>query len=198
MLSGVNENQLAVSEIGVSYPDATFGKESRFGNPFTFVLRDVLQWDKTLEESVHRMKTTKRTCNLILGVGDGKSEFRSFQYGHSVCNVVGDDNPLPKTEWHPAIEDAVYYGMDWNCPPFHERLHELLTNYYGNITAELTVRKIVPGLNSGNLQIAIYDLTHEKIYFSYGTKTQTGHHLNAYERPFISLDLKKIFGHKNQ
>lgn len=73
VFSGVNEHQLGVSEIGVSYPDATFGKESRFGNPFVFVLRDVLQWDKTLDESINRMKTTKRTCNLILGVGDGKS-----------------------------------------------------------------------------------------------------------------------------
>lgn len=45
VLSGVNEHKMAVSEIGVSYPDSTFGKESRFGNPFTFVLRDVLQWD---------------------------------------------------------------------------------------------------------------------------------------------------------
>lgn len=135
VLSGVNENQLAVSEIGVSYPDDTFGKESRFGNPFTFVLRDVLQWDKTLNESVHRMQTTKRTCNLILGVGDGKSEFRSFQYSHSVCNVIGDTNALPKADWHPAIENAVYYGMDWGCPAFHERLHEMLIKNYGNITA---------------------------------------------------------------
>ncbi len=119
VLSGVNEHQLAVSEIGVSYPDTTFGKESRFGNPFTFVLRDVLQWDKTLNESVHRMQTTKRTCNLILGVGDGKSEFRSFQYSHSVCNVIADTNPLPQADWHPPIENAVYYGMDWNCPAFH-------------------------------------------------------------------------------
>ena len=144
------------------------------------------------------MKTTKRTCNLILGVGDGKSEFRSFQYSHSVCNVIGDDNPLPKADWHAAIEDAVYYGMDWNCPPFHERLHELLVKYHGNITAELTVRKIIPGLNSGNLQIAIYDLSYEKIYFAYGIRDEKGHAVNAYRRPFLSLDLKQVFGHKNE
>lgn len=124
-----------MSEIGVSFPDTTFGKESRFGNPFTFVLRDVLQWDSTLEESIKRMKTTKRTCNLILGVGDGKGEFRSFQYSHSVCNVIGDTNPLPVADWHQPIEHAVYYGMDWLCPPFHERLNELLNKYHGEISA---------------------------------------------------------------
>ncbi len=33
---------MAISEIGVSYPDNTFGKESRIGNPFTYVLRDII------------------------------------------------------------------------------------------------------------------------------------------------------------
>lgn len=87
------------------FNDDTFGKESRFGNPFTFVLRDVLQWDKNLNESISRLKSTKRTCNLILGVGDGNSNsFRGFQYSHSVLNVVNDTHPQPKNDtWHPAL-----------------------------------------------------------------------------------------------
>ena len=36
---------MAISEIGVSFPDDTFGKESRQGTPFTYLLRDVLQFD---------------------------------------------------------------------------------------------------------------------------------------------------------
>lgn len=143
------------------------------------------------------MQTTKRTCNLILGVGDGKSEFRSFQYSHSVCNVIGDTNPLPKADWHPQLNHTVYYGMDWNCPPFHLRIHELLEKYHGQITAELAIRTIVPGTNTGNLQIAVYDLTHEKVYFSYGN-IENGHIIDAYKRPFIQLDLKSLFAHKLQ
>ena len=123
VLSGVNQHKMVVSEIGVTFPDKSFGRESRFGNPFTFVLRDVLQWDKNIEESIHRMKTTQRTCNLILGVGDGnKGYFRGFQYSHSTLNVVDDHKPLPNNStWHPAIPEVVYWGMDWNCPPFHSR-----------------------------------------------------------------------------
>lgn len=56
VISGINENHLAVSEIGISYPDETFGKESRIGNPFTYLLRDVLQYDTNLDESIKRMK----------------------------------------------------------------------------------------------------------------------------------------------
>ncbi len=32
---GVSSEKLAISEIGVSFPDDTFGEESRFGIPFT-------------------------------------------------------------------------------------------------------------------------------------------------------------------
>lgn len=51
------------------------------------------------------MNKTRRTCNLILGVGDGKAgHFRGFQYGHSVFNVVADTNLLPTNEtWHKPI-----------------------------------------------------------------------------------------------
>ena len=34
-ITGISSYQLAISEIGVSFPDDTFGKESRFGTPFT-------------------------------------------------------------------------------------------------------------------------------------------------------------------
>ena len=71
-LTGVSDKQLGISEIGVSFPDATFGKQSRVGIPFLFVLRDILHSDSTLEEAVSRLQNAHRTCDLILGVGDGK------------------------------------------------------------------------------------------------------------------------------
>ena len=67
-LTGMNDQQMAISEIGASYADETFGFESRKGIPFTYILRDVLQWDKSLEDSKKRMKEADRTCNLILGL----------------------------------------------------------------------------------------------------------------------------------
>ena len=66
-LPGMNDQQMAISEIGASYADETFGHESRRGIPFTYILRDVLQFDKSLEDSKKRMKEASRTCNLILG-----------------------------------------------------------------------------------------------------------------------------------
>jgi isopenicillin-N N-acyltransferase-like protein len=92
-LTGVSDKQVGISEIGVSYvfivklstiadvqqtihtrsyPDGSFGAQSRFGVPFIFLLRDILQFDKTLDNAISRMASTRRTCDLILGVGDAK------------------------------------------------------------------------------------------------------------------------------
>lgn len=111
-LSGQSSSQLAISEIGVSFPDATFGKESRVGIPFTFLLRDILQFDSSVDDSIKRIQDATRTCDLILGVGDGGHEtFRGFQYSHSVANVVNDTGLIPANDtWHPQIENVVYWG----------------------------------------------------------------------------------------
>ncbi|XP_041374954.1 protein dcd1B-like [Gigantopelta aegis] len=71
-ITGMNSKKMAISEIGVSFPDDTFGDESRFGIPFTNILRDILNYDNTLDDSISRIANAKRTCDLILGVGDGK------------------------------------------------------------------------------------------------------------------------------
>ena len=71
-ITGMSSNQMAISEIGVAFPDATFGNMSRIGVPFTFLLRDILQFDDSLESALKRITNANRTCDLILGVGDGK------------------------------------------------------------------------------------------------------------------------------
>jgi hypothetical protein len=55
----------------------------------------------------------------------------------------------------------------------------MLEKYHGQITAENTIRYILPGLNSGNLQVAIYDLSNEWVYVSYGNIVD-GKKKNAY------------------
>ena len=44
----------------------------------------VRKLEKSLDDSKFRMENANRTCNLILGVGDGKNEiFNSVRYSHS-------------------------------------------------------------------------------------------------------------------
>ncbi|XP_065920263.1 protein dcd1B-like isoform X2 [Dysidea avara] len=111
-ITGMSSVQMAISEIGVSFPDDTFGHESRFGVPFTYLLRDILQFDNTLTDSMTRMTNAHRTCNLILGVGDGKMDsFRGVEYSASVANYFTPENLQPTADWHPRIPGIVYWGM---------------------------------------------------------------------------------------
>lgn len=62
------------------YPDS-FGQgnppetppEKVKGEPWAFVLRDVMKYENTLDDAITRIEESNRTCNLIIGIGDGKS-----------------------------------------------------------------------------------------------------------------------------
>jgi len=194
-LTGVSETQLGISEIGVGYPDSTFGSESRFGVPFIFLLREILQFDYTLDDAINRMINHRRTCNLILGVGDGKSSsFRGMQYSYSVLNVFDDMNMRPNNgTWHPKVPDVVYWGMDWDCPSFNYVLSGQIKKYYGQITPELAIRELTPIEKSGDDHLAYYDLTDMELFVSFAGTHTSGGPAPAYARQFSKFDLRALF-----
>jgi hypothetical protein len=57
----------------------------------------------------------------------------------------------PVYDWHPRMENVVYYGMDWLCPGYTKVLSEQLTLHHGNITAENAISDIVAYTQTGNL-----------------------------------------------
>ncbi|XP_065920265.1 protein dcd1B-like isoform X4 [Dysidea avara] len=193
-ITGMSSVQMAISEIGVSFPDDTFGHESRFGVPFTYLLRDILQFDNTLTDSMTRMTNAHRTCNLILGVGDGKMDsFRGVEYSASVANYFTPENLQPTADWHPRIPGIVYWGMDWLCPGYSSVLAKQLDNYHGQLTPDVTIHDILPVVQSGDLHIAVYDLQNELMYVSNArADKETGPDM-AYDRPFVELDMKTLF-----
>lgn len=198
-LTGMSDKQMAISEIGVSFPDDTFGKESRLGTPFIFLLRDILHEDHTLDETIDRMKSAKRTCDLILGAGDGKAGagegkgFRSFQYSASTLNVIDDSNLLPVADWHQPIDNIVYHGMDWVCPGVSQTLHDQLKKNYGNLTAELAIRDVTAVEQSGDTHLAYYDLKNMNMYVSFARQSYLEGPVNGYDRQFTRLDLTSVF-----
>ena len=201
-ITGMSEKRTAISEIGVSFPDATFGKESRFGVPFTFLLRDILQFDDTLDDAISHINGSARTCDLILGVGDGKVDtsagaapFRGVQYSHSVANFFDDQDMMPRNDtWHARIKGMVYYGMDWLCPNFSVVLHRQLAKLRGSLDVASTVKEVVPIVQTGDLHIAVYDLTDNMMYVANARgRGETGPKM-AYDRQFIGLNMTSLFG----
>lgn len=193
-ITGFNSKQMAISEIGVSFPDASFKSESRFGIPFTYILRDVLQFDSSLDDAMHRMQYAHRTCNLILGVGDGKiSQFRGIQYSASVANFYNDTDMEPTASWHPKIQDVVYYGMDWLCPGFSEVLARQITKHHGNLSPDVIIRDVVSIEQSGSLHIAVYDLTNNQVFIANARGTGESGPLDAFDRTFVKLNATALF-----
>jgi len=193
-ITGMSSQRMAISEIGVSFPDETFGKESRFGIPFTFILRDILQFDNTLNDSINRISNADRTCDLILGVGDGKDRsFRGIQYSASVANFYTDTDMMPVADWHPKINDTVYYGMDWLCPGYSEVLARQLSKYHGQLTPEIVASQVVPIVQTGNVLVAVYDLTQNMALLSNARASYESGPLNAYDRQFVQLNMTQLF-----
>lgn len=72
--------------------------------------------------------------------------------------------------------------MDWNCPAFNEVLGKQLTKHHGNITVKNTIRDVVSIVQTGNLQVAVYDLTKNLAYLSNAKSSYESGPQYAYER----------------
>jgi hypothetical protein len=199
-LSGQSSAQMSIHEIGVAFPDSTFGEESFQGTPFTYLLRDILQFDNGYQDTVTRITTANRTCDLILGAGDGKAAtFRAFEYSASVANVFDDTNMMPWNDtadtWHPRMDSIVYYGMDWLCPGYTLALAGQLQMYYGQLTPDVTISNILPLVQTGDTHSVVYDLTGQMMYVSfYATdNSSVPNPPNAYDRQFTMLDMNAMW-----
>lgn len=160
-----------------------------------FLLRDILQYDLTIDDAINRMTNAKRTCDLILGVGDGKMNmFRAFQYSSSVLKIQDDRNQMPlNSTWHPRIPNMVYYGMDWICPGYNLVLSKLLQQYYGKLTPEVGYQYITAMEQSGDSHLAWYDLTNMQIWVSFAAPHASTGPAAAYARQFAKFDVNALF-----
>ena len=72
-------------------------------------------------------------------------------------------------------------------------LYTQLTKVYGKISAANTITDIVPIVQTGDLHIALYDLSKMIMHISVARRDgQTGPQM-AYDRTFMELDMNTIF-----
>jgi len=205
VLTGFSDQQLAISEIGVAFPDLSFGQgmvpdtppEKAHGEPWMYILRDVLQYEDSLTGAQNRISNANRTCNLIIGVGDGEmGKANGVQFSGYVANFYEDYNLLPVNEtWHLPIENVVYNGMDWLCPGYNQVLGDQLRKFHGSIDEMVTIKNILPTTQTGSLHIAVYDLTEQNMHVSFSRSgaADVSEPFNAYERQYTRLRMKDLF-----
>jgi len=193
-LTGMSSTKMGISEIGIYFTDDTFGDESMSGLPFIFVERYILQYCETLDDALSFIANVHRTVHLVLAVADGKlGTARMIQYSHSRVNFFDDQNLQPLADWHPRIPDAVYLGMDWLCPSRQYRLYQQIIKQYGQITAESSIQNITSVAKTGELHVAVYDLTDSILYVANARATNETGPLEAYQRQFVKIDLNVEF-----
>ena len=201
-ISGISSARIAISEIGDDYDKAndTFdfdydkANDTFDGQPFMYMLREILQFDQTLQAALDRVRKTPRTTSIMYGIGDGKlGEVRSLQTSRTLCNVYHPGNLEPLTQTHPRIADIVYHGMSWDVPKYDKALHDKLVEHYGRINAKVTIEDILPSVGTGNLQAVVYDLTALRIWVANARAAGEQGPLNAYERSFVEIDMKQVF-----
>jgi len=178
VVSGMNYDGLAVSEIGESFDKA---HQTMAAEPMPFVLRDVLQYGTTLKQAVAIISGAYRTSSFLYCVGDAKiPEARSFKTSPTVCEVYSDS-----TSPNPFLEDVVYFSMGvsshWNAD-----VYNFLRPFHGNIDAE-TGKKLMQTLGTGSLHAVVYDPAHLKIWVANAGVDQTP----AYKRVFVEYDLSR-------
>ena len=150
------------------------------------------------------MNNTRRTCDLILGVGCGQEgddgTFRGYEYSYSTLNVYNWNNLEPYNasadpQWHPRIKDIIYWGMDWLCPNYDIVLSNQLIKYYGNINVDNAISNIIAQTQTGNLHIAIYDYYQDAVFISFHARSDQDSVTlkNAYDRPYVKFDLNSLF-----
>lgn len=162
VISGMNEQKLAVSEIGDNFgPD----NETLDGEPMPLLLREVLQYCDTLDQATTLIQNAKRTSSYHYCVGDAKANdgvggARGFVTCKTYCNVHGpDDQPHPK-----HLKDLVYMSMGLDTPQewpnsHNAKLYGRLEANYGHLDQKVAALDVMPRVKTGDLHAVAYDVS---------------------------------------
>jgi isopenicillin-N N-acyltransferase-like protein len=157
-----------------------------FGEPWMFVLRDVIQFGTNLEDSIAIMENANRTCNIYVGLGSRPdNSFRGFQYAGTELIMYTDQNwSAPFSSWHPQMDGVIFWdkGEDNAC------IGSILQANYGNITPALLYQQVVALRQTGDTIVAVFSYDTNEVWFAFASNL-----LPAYNNPMIYLNMTEIF-----
>ncbi|KAF2076759.1 hypothetical protein CYY_001948 [Polysphondylium violaceum] len=178
------------------------GSFSYTGTPFYFLMRDIIQYDSSIQEALTRINNAQRTCAIFLGVGSNSTNtLNVVEYSHDTAAVFNDQTPFPgfapTPAAHPTLTDLVY--VDKHVQPSNDPCMAALLQYsYGKIDAQALIN-IVSLFQTGDLHIGIYDFVGNQVYVSVAnTNVPYPNPLNqpmspSYQNQFIQFDMNKLF-----
>ena len=83
---------------------------TRYGNPWTYVFRDILYEARDIQSALSILTKTHRTCAIHIGLGSVKDHsFRMFEYAQHTLNNYDDTNYTNYAANHPKKAGIAYF-----------------------------------------------------------------------------------------
>lgn len=157
-----------------------------FGEPWMFVVRDVVQFGYNLESAYEILNNANRTYEILLGVGSKPdNSFRGFLYNYAELNMYTDTNWTGGFDSdHPQLDGIVY----WDKGDGNPCMANIIESYYGNVTPAMMYQEITALRQSGDTLVAVYDYDANLVYVSFATNFQP-----AYNNPLFLLNMTDLF-----
>lgn len=176
---------------------------TRFGNPWTYVIRDVVQFADSIDTALTMLANAHRTCSIHLGLAEYKRNvsidtteddnigFRGIEYSARELNVFNWED-MYNTPHHPILKDIVYWDKHPQ-PSDDPCLGSLLIDNYGHLDAEMIVYNITSLAETGDTMNVVRDHIANVVYIAYSAPNDTQGPLEAYKRAHTRIDMGKLF-----
>lgn len=174
---------------------------TRLGNPWTYVLRDVIQFSNSLDNALTMLMNTHRTCSIHLGLGEfhrntsttdeSVIDFLGIEYSAKEFNVYSWED-MYNTPNHPILKDVVYWDPHPQ-PSNHPCFGSLLINYYGQLNPVTIIQNITSILETGNTLNLILDYAENAAYIAYSAPDDPQGPIEAFNRVHTRIDMTKLF-----
>ncbi len=174
---------------------------SRFGNPWTYVLRDVVQFADSIDSALTILANAHRTCSIHFGLAayernasitaDHNIGFRGIEYSARELNIFNWED-MYNTSHHPILKDVVYWDKHVQ-PSNNPCLGSLLVANYGHLDVETIIYNITSLSETGNTMNLIRDHAENAVYIAYSAPDDPQGPLEAYKRVHTRIDMGKLF-----
>lgn len=176
MVTGMNAAGIAMSEIGDDWDMST---DSFDGRPLNFVMRDTVQFSRSIDEAVDLVKNGTRTTSLLYCISSAsENQVRALKTSHAQCQVYSPEN-LPFSTKPGLVYMSMGFDSAWN-----KKVGAWLNDAYGQIDVA-AAQNMMKTLHTGGLHAVVFQPATGDAWIANATSKS-----KAYDMPYNHVNLK--------